>query len=174
MERWTAVVGFEGMYEVSDLGKVRSVTRTIETSNGQYRKYKGKILRSCVGSGGYHLVQLAKAGKNVNGYIHQLVCKAFRGVPIVGHEVRHLDGDQTNNVLSNLEYGTSADNTKDREAHGTLLKGESIANSKLKSDEVLAIRSTYPRLTADELAEIYGVSQTAILNIIHRKAWKHI
>jgi hypothetical protein len=127
MELWTSIPGYEGFYEVSNCGNVRSLTRFVPYGRHRGMTYKGKDLRLFV-SGSYLSVKLAKAGVTRTVYVHELVLLAFVGPrpPMEERcEIRHLDGDKTNNNLSNLKYGTVKENAADRKLHKLGL----IANS---------------------------------------------
>lgn len=108
-EEWRAVVGFPD-YQVSDQGRVASL-----------KGKQVKILRPYPnGRPGqpYLSVTLRSDGRRQIRTVHSLVAKAFLGPRPEGLEVRHLDGDSSNNALLNLRYGTKADNMQDRLAHG--------------------------------------------------------
>lgn len=120
IERWKPVKGYEGIYEVSNHGRVRSVDRTVNYSDGRVHRYKGKVLSAGLSKrGGYPLVSLYTQGKNQMRYVHTLVAEAFIGTRPEGTEVCHNDGDPTNNHVDNLRYGTSSDNELDKVRHGT-------------------------------------------------------
>ena len=115
-ERWLPVVGWDGYYEVSDLGRVRSVPRV--GSDG--RRLKGRILRPrIIPKTGYHRVCLSRAGKHYDLYIHRLVLEAHAEACPPGMEGRHWDGDPSNNRLSNLFWGTPSENQMDNVRLGT-------------------------------------------------------
>ena len=117
-ERWLPVNGYEGIYEVSSHGRVRSVDRTVTYSNGQVRRYKGKVRRTPLNQDGYPRVNLSHQGEDKTRTVHSLVAEAFIGARPENMEVCHSDGDPTNNHLDNLRYGTPSDNTLDRVKHG--------------------------------------------------------
>ena len=119
IERWKPVNGYVGIYEVSSHGRVRSVDRTINYSNGQIRSYKGKVLSTPLSKRGYPHVDLWNRGKNQVRYVHSLVAETFIGSRPEGMEVCHNDGSKTNNHVDNLRYGTSSDNELDKLRHGT-------------------------------------------------------
>ena len=119
-ERWKPVKGYEGIYEVSDHGRVRSLDRTITYSDGRVCRRKGKVLSAGLSKrGGYPLVSLYTQGKNQSHYVHSLVAETFIGPRPEGTEVCHNDGNPTNNHVGNLYYGTSSDNELDKVRHGT-------------------------------------------------------
>lgn len=111
IEKWRPVVGFEGLYEVSDLGRVASFpTRT----------WPGRrILRpSHHVRGGYLFVNLRHDGRSYHRKVHHLVCEAFNGPRPEGTMTRHLDGDHLNNTPANLAWGTGSENQYDKVRHG--------------------------------------------------------
>jgi len=120
VETWRAIVGYEGAYEVSDLGNVRSLTRWVPYGRHKGMTYKGRPLRLTLIKNGYLTVKLAFAGLTRTTYVHEIVLKAFEGprpYTEARGEIRHLDGVKTNNVLSNLKYGTINENAADRVRH---------------------------------------------------------
>ena len=115
MIEWRDVVGYEGLYEVSGEGQVRSRPRN--TTSGKVLKISfGK----CNNNDGtrYGAVGLYREGKATTTRVHQIVAKAFIGPCPDGLEVRHLDGDYKNNHYTNLKYGTRQENAHDTIAHG--------------------------------------------------------
>lgn len=110
MEEWKPIIGFihaEGLYEVSNEGKIRSVDRTLVNSLGQKRFYKGKILSTHYNHKGYLRVQLGKEGAVC---IHRIVAKTFIPNPENKPQVNHIDGDKNNNFSNNLEWVTMKEN----------------------------------------------------------------
>lgn len=123
MSEWRAVPGYEGSYEVSDEGEVRSVTRQVPYGRSGCTLYKGRILKSTKLRNGYLSVKLAIAGNTKTTYVHELVLRAFVGprpYTEARGEIRHLDGDKTNNRIANLKYGTIVENAADRIRHRNL------------------------------------------------------
>ena len=121
IEEWRSVIGYEGLYEVSNTGRVRSVDRFIVDSLGNRRFYKGKIISLELSNSGYYFVDLTYKTKRKHFYVHRLVAEAFilnvDGLPAVNHK----DEDKTNNNVENLEwcdykyninYGTRAERRK--------------------------------------------------------------
>lgn len=110
LEAWRPVPGYEGLYEVSSRGRVKSLPRNTT---------RGGIMKLQHGNAqGYHSVGLYKCDVRTVHYVHYLVLLAFVGPRPDGLEVRHLDGDDLNNVLANLAYGTSGENKADMLRHG--------------------------------------------------------
>jgi hypothetical protein len=106
-ERWR-IVAEAPDYEISDLGRVRS-----------HKGGKPRILRPYVNSYGYHNQTLFEGGRPIFTTAHTLVMAAFVGPRPDGMDIRHLDGDPSNNALDNLAYGTRAENMQDKRRHGT-------------------------------------------------------
>ena len=119
MELWTAIPGYDGFYEVSNFGNVRSLTRFVPYGRHKGMVYTGRDIKQFI-SGKYLSVKLAKAGVTKTVYTHELVLLAFEGArpkTASRSEIRHLDGDKLNNALTNLKYGTIKENTADRKLH---------------------------------------------------------
>lgn len=117
-ERWRPIPGWEGLYEVSDLGRVRSVDRVIVTDAGVEKRLQARILKSGMNRRHRH-VALCRGDGGRSFRVHRLVMEAFVGDLPEGMEVRHLDDDPDNNRLSNLVYGTRSENVLDRVRNGT-------------------------------------------------------
>jgi hypothetical protein len=123
-ERWLPIPGLEGRYEVSDLGRVRSLDQHFSSQAGNSFVRRGRVLKANpAGNTGYLGVSLpepaARSGWRLRS-VHSLVALAFLGPRPEGKEVRHLDGVKTNCALSNLAYGTGIDNEADKRRYGTV------------------------------------------------------
>lgn len=132
-ETWKPVVGYEGCYEVSDLGRVKSVSRTVYNRNIPQRGdismlVPGKILALSASKIGYMRATLSKNGVHKLALVHRLVMQAFNGASNL--QVDHIDGDKRNNQLSNLEYVTGRENqTRARSKKRNLPTGVSLTTS---------------------------------------------
>lgn len=113
-ERWLPVPGYEGAYEVSEHGNVRSVDRITTDKNGRKSKMKGRALAKIPNGDGRLRVQLSREGSSRLTLIHRLVLLAFVGPCPHGMECCHWDGDPTNNRLENLRWGTHTENMQDK------------------------------------------------------------
>jgi hypothetical protein len=111
---WKDVVGYEGLYEVSDSGEVRSRDRYIKTDirHVKSRLIKGKILFQNLKPNGYKTVDLCKDGKVKTTLVHRIVAEAFLPNPDGLRFVNHKDSNRANNIVSNLEWVTSSENRK--------------------------------------------------------------
>lgn len=183
-EVWKPVVGREGQYEVSDLGRVRSLDRVVEQpiargpdrSRTVSRRMRGRLLRPIrAKSGGYLRVSISAgpSGARIRK-IHQLVCEAFIGPCPDGQMPLHGDGDPTNNRLSNLRYGTGCDNVADAMAHGTFVLGEDRAQAKITEADAGAIKALLPTVSMGRLGRAFGISTSAVAQIRDGVTWKHV
>ena len=116
-EDWKPVPGYEGYYEVSNLGQVKSLPRKVNR-NGFPMAVPGRVMKQSKTSNGYWKVLLSKDGLTKNVMVHTAVAAAFLGARPDGSVIRHLNGDQTDNRAENLSYGTQSDNMRDMERHG--------------------------------------------------------
>ena len=112
-ERWLPVVGYEGLYEVSDLGRVRSLDRV---SNATLRK--GRILRQSKNTQGRFQVGLHRDRRQTSKTVHKLVLEAFVGQAPPGLEACHNNGNHEDNRLENLRWDTKSSNVLDQVRHG--------------------------------------------------------
>lgn len=177
VEYWRDIPGYEDCYQASSLGNIRVKDRIIEKrySNGRVvlQSYKGKIMRARKHNKyGHKFLLLSKGGIVQGFFVHTLVLMTFVGPRPVGMEARHLDGDATNNAISNLEWNTHLVNMRDRLTHGTYAKGEEHSQAKLTADQVALIYSSDKPHTF--FAKQFGVTSTAICSIRRGRSWASV
>ena len=169
---WKSVVGFEGFYEVSSDGRVRSVPRL----DSRKIPRGGHLMKLQVSKQGYLVVYLRRDGKSRLRKVHQLVLEAFVGLrPTDAHHGCHNDGNKVNNTSSNLRWGTPSENNMDKALHGTLARGEKNGGGgKLTEEQVKEIKVRVLAETQVDLAREFGVSQGLIGHIKNGRAWRHV
>lgn len=114
MEQWKDIPGWEGFYQASNAGRVRSIDRVITHARWGNTKYKGRILKAWQSQkDGYYLVNLCSNKKRKSYYIHQLILLTFVGEPKPGEQVLHGDAGPFVNTPENLRWGTSKQNSRD-------------------------------------------------------------
>ena len=181
-EIWKPIEGYEGYYEVSDMGRVRGLDRVTTDRRGIQQRRLGRVLTPWYqGRPGrkYPWVDLRSDGKRTRSSIHRLVTAAFIGPYPDGKEVNHKNGITTDNHLENLEYVTHSENI--RHAIDTLgatlgQAGEDHHNAKLSAKQVCNIRSRYASggVTQQELANQNDVAVMTVNDILCSRTWNHL
>lgn len=179
-EQWKTIAGYEGYYEVSSMGRVKSVRRHIDNGKGgkgSVNSIQERILKQTLtGKGKYPYVGLHKDGHRKNVTVHSLVFKAFVPNPANLPEINHRDGNKLNNLDTNLEPSTRAHNVHHAISTGLLnIKGERNHFAKLTEFDVRRAR----RLFADgicqkTIAEVVKTTPANIHCIVRRKSWEHL
>ena len=123
---------------------------------------------------GYRTVNLPKPGGKVIRRIHRLVLEAFRGPQPSGCIACHLNGDRTNNDLSNLYWGTHQSNSDDAVRHGTKARGEALKAKLTEADVIKIRRSRADGVSLRCIAEQFGVSQSNVRAIVEGRTWRHL
>lgn len=133
LEEWKDIKGYEGLYQVSNLGRVKSLERTVTRKDGRKRTIRERILKPTPDRGGYLLVSLSKgSGKSKVFKVHRLDCEAFHENPESKPCVNHIDENKINNAVSNLEWCTYEENIN----YGTRTVRSAKAIAKARSKPV--------------------------------------
>lgn len=111
-EEWRDISGYEGIYQASTHGSIRSCPRTVRQKNGVYKTLKGRTLSQCATNAGYMIVQLYKNGCRRGMLVHRLVAMTFVRNPECKPYNNHIDGDKLNNCANNLEWVTQSENMR--------------------------------------------------------------
>lgn len=166
-ELWKDVKGFEGLYQVSNLGNVKRLI--------SQRVFAERLIGRTIDRYGYVKRVLSKDGKNNHFTEHRLVAIAFIDNPDNKATVNHINGIKTDNRVENLEWNTIIENHQHAIDNGLKdQKGIKHHKCKLTEEQVLEIREIGFSQTRMSLSKKYGVSRTNILGIIRGKFWKHI
>jgi hypothetical protein len=181
MEIWKDIAGYEGIYQISNKGTVRSIDREalILKGDGSNYKcfYKGKVIKPRIGERGYLFVSLS-TGIKKSYKIHRLVAEQFVEKIPNKNIINHIDGNKLNNHASNLEWCTTSENIKHSFSIGLQIsqKGSKHGISKLKESDVINIRNMYDTgmYTQRHLANQFNISTTIMHMIVKRKSWNHV
>ena len=180
-EKWRDVVGYKGLYQVSDQGRVKSLERIIIKKDGRKFTVKERILKPAFNGCGYLLVVLCAGGKPKTLTVHRLVCEAFHENPENKPEVNHINEDKADNRACNLEWSTAKENCNHGTRNERMAKGIAKALSKpvgqyTRDGELVKI---WP--SAIEVQRQAGFSQggvSAVARGEHKQAygyiWKYI
>lgn len=171
-EIWVDAAGWKGLYEVSNLGRLRSVSRIGETTFG-IRLYGGKSVTPIKRKiNKYLVVNLTCSGRRKQVLLHRLVLESFSGTCPDGMEACHNNGDRQDPRLNNLRWDTRKNNHADKKSHGTWQGGEKNPASKLNSLQVEEIRSSDESIA--DLAKRLGVSNGCVEKAKYKSTWRHI
>jgi hypothetical protein len=171
-ERWRPVVGWEGLYEVSDNGRVKSLSRRVRIGRA-FRTVEGRVLRQGVSLRRYWKVELSSGARTTSVHVHRLVAEAF--LAGYGDVVRHLDGDGFHNAATNLAWGSFRDNEADKARHGRVPHGEAHHNAKLTENTVREIRSLHASgISQLQIAASLGIHRGVVGAVVRGRSWAHV
>jgi hypothetical protein len=182
-EIWKDIKGYEGLYQVSNYGNIKSVKRTVPHAARRTISKKEKIMTLKKTHKGYYSIQLYKAGKRKGYAVHRLVAMHFLINKENYETVDHIDANKKNNHYTNLEWVTNAENSRRKVEKRLHIFGERIYTNKLKEKDVLHIRREFwlnsdnynqKVETYNKLVSGYGVCRGTIKEICQNKIWKHL
>lgn len=176
LEEWRDIPDYEGMYQVSDLGRVKSLQRKTERihSKSRIKLIKEIIRKQSKEKDGYLQVCLKKDLKAKTFKTHRLVATLFIDNPKNKPQVNHKNSIKTVNHVFNLEWNTSKENINHALDFGLMPRGEKSYNTTLTEKQVLEIRKIGKSFLQREIGKMYGVSEETIGLILRRKTWRHI
>ena len=165
-EEWRDIPGYEGLYQASNTGYIRSLDRTVKCGESGKRKLKGKKLTPIKLKSGYLSVAPSKNGKSQGIHVHLLIIKAFSEGNHDNMVCIHKDGNLLNNTINNLCWVP----------HTEMNQGEKAGTHKLTKIQVKNIRKRYSEggISLYRLGRMYGVNQSTIRDAIKYISWNHI
>jgi hypothetical protein len=177
-EEWRSVPRWDGFYEVSSLGRIRSLDRFVARisrwGSMSQRPVAGTILKPAKRQAGHLFVTLSVDSERRSISVHRIVLCAFSGDAPEGTECRHLDGDPTNNRISNLVWGTRLENMADRTRLGehNAPRGTRNRRAVLTEDNVRYIRSQRKKgRSFGQIALALGVSRGVVWKVVSGHTW---
>ena len=171
MEKWKPIPGYEGYYEVSNMGRFKAVEREITRNNGVKVHYKERLVKlDYAKKDGYPIVHLSRDGKPHAYSAHRIVAECYVPNPRGCRFINHKDGDKINCAAENLEWVTASENAR----HCYRVLGRrpprlGTCGTRFSRDEIISIRED--SRPVKEIAEQYGVSTRSIYNIKSRKTY---
>lgn len=181
-EIWKDIIGYEGYYQVSNLGNIKSLDRDIQYSDGKVVHYYGKEIHGFIKNSGYITVDLYKNNKRKKFSVHRLVAEAFVENPLNKFEVNHINENKLDNRAENLEWCTSSEN----KLSGTVIKraNETRKNKKIGYKKVAMFDLNDNLLEVFESIDIAekstGINRKTIYNSCHNRVksrkykWKYV
>jgi hypothetical protein len=175
-EVWKDIVGYEGHYQVSSIGRVKSLSRVVKSREGVFGNKKEIILKTFKNGDGYLKYKLCINGKETSFSSHRLVAITFLDNQQKKSEVNHINGIKNDNRLENLEWCTRSENTIHALKNNLKIpqKGSEHGMSKLTEKDVLEIREIGRSKGLKEIAKIYNVDMSLISLVLLNKIWKHV
>lgn len=171
-EIWKDIKGYEGLYQVSNLGRVRSLDRK-RWDGRKWCKCKGRTLVGRPTKMGYLRVGL---GRGVDCYIHRLVAQAFLVNTNNKSQINHKDGNKRNNSVNNLEWCSNSENMAHAAKKRLMRSGELHSNHKLTKDAVSYIRNKYQRYSREfnlsTLGRLFNVCPESVRRVVLGESWK--
>lgn len=177
-EKWKDIPSYEGHYQVSNLGRIKSLEKVIINVNGIKHKRKSRILKPYKDSKGYLCVDLRLDNKRFNARVHRMVGICFIKNPNKYPQINHINGIKTDNNVQNLEWCTNKQNCI--HAHQNNLtnpaRGVNHGSRVLEEHEVIEIFKEYHENGTYQylIAKKYGISQGQVHNIVSKKHWGHL
>lgn len=179
-EVWVDLCDEEGnhgeYYQISSLGRVRSLDRMVATKGGRKAHRKGKVLSQCIHKGGYAVVGLAINGRNKQRLVNRLVAFSFRGQPPeAGMEAAHGDGVRTNNREDNIRWATKLENAADKRLHGTDNRGSTNPRAKLTEEDIAIILDMSKRgFDQNQIAAKVGSNSVSVNHVLTGRTWASV
>lgn len=177
-EVWVPVEGFEGCYEISNLGRLKSMPRLRRNRYGiccPVGGANGKVIPGTSNKSSYVWFRLYGTDKARDVSAHCLVLESFVGPCPKGMQGCHNDGNPRNNCLDNLRWDTPKNNQKDRERHGRTRRGHESGRAKLTEEDIPIIRHLKGgKRSMHKVGKLFGVDVATIRDIWIGRTWRHV
>ena len=173
-EEWRAIPGYEGLYEASSMGRVRSLDKVVPHLRYGAYTIRGKTLKlSTLNKYGHLRVGIYSEGRQRVRLVHHLVLETFVGPRPEGACCRHLDGDPGNNRPENLKWGTMQENSDDRVRHGNSGLGEARAGAKHKASDAILVAKLYVQdgMRRCDIIRATGYGHNFVYAVTSGKTW---
>ncbi len=169
------ITGYEGYYQVSDHGKIRSLDRQVLHNKYEVQKHKGRLRKQNINRLGYLMILLSRNPKRELKSVHRLVALAFVERVEGKDEINHKDGNKLNNHYLNLEWCTHKENMQHASLLGLMATGQHHGKSKPTKSDVLQIRRMIDRnWKLKDIAPVFNVTPENIYAIKNGISWNHI
>lgn len=167
VEIWKDIEGYEGYYQCSNLGRIKSLKRNYIAGNGGVRKKPELILKGTPNNYGYHTLDLSREGNRNSTTIHRLIAMTFIANPSNLTEVNHKNCNKLDNRSENLEWTTKLDNNRHAQDNG-------LIPYKIKNEDVLKIKELYTSgfYKQKQLAELFNIHPCFVSRIVNNKRRK--
>lgn len=166
-EQWKNIPGYEGLYQVSNLGQVRRLPKKITTKSGWNQVHHGGIKKLGTRNG-YHYLWLFKSNVGKKFYVHELVAAAFICDRPRGYDIHHINHNRLDNRPENLQYISRGKHAMHHSA------GEKSSSSKVTESQVRQIKTLCKTMRVVDVARKLGISYHIAWQVSHGKTWKHV
>lgn len=176
-EEWVSILGYEGLYMVSDLGRIKSIFRQVHGLGGKTHSFPEKLLSHQIDKFGYHRVPLRKNSKAKYFSVHRLVARHFISNPFNLPQVNHKKGNKSDNRATELEWCTASQNKKHSydEFNHARMRGERNGMTKITPEIIQSVKEAYKQLQSFNLTgKLFGISNTHAWRIVRNKTWEHL
>lgn len=173
-EIWKPIIGLDGHYEISSIGRIRKLY--FRNGTACFKLKSPIILKTRKTKAGYITWGHKKNKKGSYIFVHSMMLIAFVGPRPKNMVAAHLNGNKTDNRIENLKWVTQKENQSHRKIHGTFYFGQQMSHSKLKNSDIKKIFKDYNvnGFTQKQIGQKYGISRSAISLILLKKTWKQV